>query len=187
LALDPNAQGYKRKNVTILRPAWVVESIKLGRMLPLTEECVYSSRFFIGCHSSDFDSTRLTLFADVEVEDGPHYHTKLDNLGSQAGLPLNEADDLTEEEDEDDDNTEDRSRGQSEERKHKQPYPSPPRDVDLGGVWNLRNVRSDRQVEESETEPESSEEQGNGLSDEEGDAVDGQTVSKDHREHRGSF
>lgn len=119
----------------------------------------------------------MTLFANAEVEDGPHYYTKLDNLDSQTALNPNDVDDVTEDEDEDEANN--RSRSESEERKHKRPYPSPPRDVDLGGVWNLRNVKSDRQVEESETEPESNDEREDDLSDIEGDALDVLKVSKD--------
>lgn len=113
----------------------------------------------------------MTLYADSEVQEGPYYHIKLDNLDSQAGLPTTEAGDLTE--DDDDDEEADPDRAESEERKHKRPFPSPPRDVDLGGVWNLRNVKSDRQVEESETEPESNDEQEPDLSDED-DGVPGE-------------
>lgn len=118
-------------------------------------------------------SNRLTLYADPEVEEGPYYHMRLDNLDSQAGLPSTAADDLTEDEDE----WADDGGAESEERKHKQPYPSPPRDVDLGGVWNLRNVKSDRQVEESETEPESNGEQEQDLSGEDNSAISEGSVS----------
>ena len=89
------------------------------------------------------------------------YRTKLEALGSQDHYATPE-DDFTEDEGEEGHLESDNSL----ERKHKRPYPSPPRDIDLGGGWQLRNVQSDRDGEPSETEPESDDDKEHDLAEE---------------------
>ena len=92
----------------------------------------------------------MTLYADSEVQESRSYRTKLEDLNSQDQYAGPE-DDITEDEGEEGYPESD----DSLERKHKRPYPSPPRDIYLGGGWQLRNVQSDRDGDASETEPES--------------------------------
>lgn len=103
----------------------------------------------------------MTLYADSEVQESRSYRTKLEDLNSQDQYAGPE-DDITEDEGEEGYPESD----DSLERKHKRPYPSPPRDIDLGGGWELRNVQSDRDGDASETEPESDDEKQDDLAEE---------------------
>jgi hypothetical protein len=103
----------------------------------------------------------LTLYADSAVQKSHSYRTKLEDLGSQDQYAAPE-DDVTEDEGEEGHPESD----DSLERKHKRPYPSPPRDIDLGGGWQLRNVQSDRDGDASETEPESEDNKQDDLAEE---------------------
>jgi hypothetical protein len=91
---------------------------------------------------------RLILYADEDTKQGRFYNMTLADLDDEDGVP-EPADDVTEDEDED-------NIPSTPDLHHKKPHPPPPEDVDLGGVWTLRNVHAEtRSGDVTETEPES--------------------------------
>ncbi|KAJ9102382.1 hypothetical protein QFC21_002782 [Naganishia friedmannii] len=122
----PTVKGQIKKGVNIVKPEWIIESIKRGKMLPFTKEWLLSANEETRASRSYRKTTNA--LDSPSGSDGEHLDGTTDQDANKAGSESDDSD-----------------------RKHKPAY-VPPEDIDLGDQWTLRNVKTDRVLEYSESE-----------------------------------